>query len=34
MTTYFQLQIYVYSNYNIIYSVQKKPTLQQKLVIS
>ena len=34
MTTYFQLQIYAYSNYNIIYFEQKKPTVKQKLYIS
>ena len=34
MTTYFQLQIYACSNYNIIYFEQKKPTVKQKLFIS
>lgn len=30
----FQFQIYAYSNYNIIYFKQKKPTVKQKLFIS
>lgn len=34
MTTCFQLQIYAYSNYNIIFFEQKKPTVKQKLFIS
>ena len=34
MTTYFQLQIYACSNYNIIYFEQKKPTVKQKLFVS
>ena len=34
MTTYFQLQIYACSNYNIIFFEQKKPTVKQKLFIS
>ena len=34
MTTCFQLQINAFSNYNIIYFEQKKPTVKQKLFIS
>ena len=33
MTTCFQLQIYAYSNYNIIY-FEQKPTVKQKLFMS